>query len=105
MIKRYKQISKKRAVAVKSALSSTKRDYRLVVHKSNKYIYAQMLKLATGQTLFGVGAKKATEVGKMIAQKAKAAKISEVVFDRGKNRYHGKIKLLADAAREGGLKF
>ena len=105
MIKRYKHIKQKRAAAVRAAIAGTKRKYKLVVHRSNKYIYAQMVKLATGQTLFGVKTKTASEAGKLMAQKAKTAKISEVAFDRGKNQYHGKVKLLAEAAREGGLKF
>ena len=105
MIKSYKQTHKRRKVSVRSGVSNTQREHRLVIHKTNKYLYAQMLKLATGKTLFGVKAKTAAEAGKLIAHKAKTAKISEVVFDRGKNRYHGNIKLLADAAREGGLKF
>lgn len=90
---------------MRGALRDTGRDYRLIVHKSNKYIYAQILKLSTGETLFGAGSKSPVEVGKLVAQKAKTAKVSEVVFDRGRKRYHGSIKLLADAAREGGLKF
>jgi len=105
MIKQYKNIQQRRAVGVRSALTNTNRDYRLVVHKSNKYFYGQMVKLVTGQTLFGIRAETAAEAGKLIAQKSKTAKITEVVFDRGKYKYHGKVKLFADAAREGGLKF
>lgn len=77
---------------------------RLVVFRSNKYFYAQVTD--GGKTLVSVN--KSTDpvvAGKELAQKAAKKKISTVVFDRGSYRYHGNIKKLADAAREGGLKF
>jgi len=77
----------------------------LVVRRSNKYMYAQVVHLQTGKTLFGVRSVKPGEAGELIAKQAKAKKIVEVVFDRGSRRYHGNVKLLAEAAREGGLKF
>ena len=92
-------------MSVRSAIANTKRQYKLVVHKSNKYIYAQIVKLATGQTILGVRAKTAVQAGTLVAQKAKAAKIVDVVFDRGKKRYHGNVKLFAETARQGGMKF
>jgi len=93
---------------------------RLSVFRSDKNIYAQIIDDATGRTLAaassidkdikasvtkGGTADAAAEVGKLIAQRGLAANVSEVVFDRGAYIYHGRVKALADAAREGGLKF
>src|SRR5690348_9989726 len=90
---------------------------RLSVHRSDKNIYAQVIDDATGRTLAaassldkdlrgkGSSTEGATAVGKLIADRAKAANVSEVVFDRGSYLYHGRVKALAEAAREGGLKF
>lgn len=93
---------------------------RLSVHRSLQNIYAQIIDDTQGRTLAaastlekdvkgkvsaGGNVKAATEIGKLIAERAKKAGISEVVFDRGGFLYHGRIKALADAAREGGLKF
>ena len=93
---------------------------RLSVHRSSMHIYAQLIDDAQGRTLASAstletdmrgklktGADKAaaTEVGKLLAERAVGAGISEVVFDRGGFKYHGRIKALADGAREGGLKF
>ena len=87
---------------------------RLSVFKSNKAIYAQIIDDSNGKTLSAsssaeLGSKlnieSSTEVGKKIAEKASAAGITEVVFDRNGYLYHGKVKALADGAREGGLKF
>jgi large subunit ribosomal protein L18 len=91
---------------------------RLTVHRTNSHIYAQVINegkvLASASTLekdvrgtHPNGAKKeaAAEVGKRIAEKAKAAGVTEVAFDRSGFSYHGRVKALAEAAREGGLKF
>ena len=91
---------------------------RLTVHRTNSHIYAQVINegkvLASASTLekdvrgaHPNGAKKeaAAEVGKRIAAKAKAAGVTEVAFDRAGFSYHGRVKALAEAAREGGLKF
>jgi len=90
---------------------------RLAVFKSNKYIYAQVINDDGGTTLAAAssaetGLKKssfttetAAEVGKLIAARAGDMGVDVVVFDRGGFPYHGRIKALADAAREGGLKF
>ena len=88
---------------------------RLVVSRSNANIVAQIVDDQTGKTLFssstlqlklkGNNIKNATLVGEDIAKKAVANKVTVVVFDRGGNKYHGKIKALADAARANGLKF
>jgi large subunit ribosomal protein L18 len=93
---------------------------RLSVFRSNRYIYAQVIDDGSGKTLASASsiekdlrskfaahsnAEAATEVGKLIAERAKAAGVSKVVFDRGGYRFHGRIKALADAAREAGLSF
>jgi large subunit ribosomal protein L18 len=93
---------------------------RLTVHRTNQHIYAQLIDASGGKVLASAstlekevrgshpnGAKKeaAAEVGKRIAEKARAAGVTEVAFDRAGFSYHGRVKALADAAREGGLKF
>jgi large subunit ribosomal protein L18 len=91
---------------------------RLTVFRSNKQIYVQLIDDAVGRTVAaaassekGLAEQKVTKidqaklVGKLIAEKAIAAGISEVVFDRNGYLYHGRVKSLAEAAREGGLKF
>lgn len=87
---------------------------RLAVFKSNAAVYAQLIDDETGKTIAaadsrketaGTGVEKAKVVGTTIAKKAAEAKITEVVFDRGGFKYQGIIASLADAAREGGLKF
>ena len=93
---------------------------RLSVHRSSKHIYAQVIDDAAGKTVAAAstlekdvkgssksGADKAaaTAVGKLIAERAIKAGIKEVVFDRGGYLYHGRVKALGDAAREGGLQF
>lgn len=87
---------------------------RLSVFRSNQHIYAQVIDDATGTTLAAAGSKAlktgtksdtAAAVGQAIAQAAKAKGVTQVVFDRGQYKYHGRVKALADAAREGGLDF
>jgi large subunit ribosomal protein L18 len=93
---------------------------RLSIHKTSQHIYAQVISgdgtttlasASTNQSAIKVGLKNtsnitaAAEVGKHIAQKAIAAGITEVAFDRSGFKYHGRVKALADAAREAGLKF
>ena len=90
---------------------------RLVVSRSNKGISAQVVDDSTGRTLAGAswvslpksfkGSKieQAAEVGKLVAQAAKKAGVESVVFDRAGYLYHGRVKALADGAREGGLRF
>jgi len=90
---------------------------RLSVFRSNKYVYAQVIDDQKKQTVVGVTEKelslkeklnkseRAKELGKLIAKKAIAKKIEKVVFDRGSYRYHGRVKAVAEGAREGGLKF
>ncbi len=79
---------------------------RLVVFRSNRYIYGQVVDDAKGVTIVSVN--KMTDpamAGTQLAKAAKQAKISTVVFDRAGYRYHGNVKKFADAARQGGLKF
>ena len=89
---------------------------RLSVFRSEKNIYAQVIDDTTGRTVAAAstldtkldkGSNKdaATEVGKLIAERASKAGVEEVVFDRGAYLFHGRVKALADAAREGGLRF
>ena len=93
---------------------------RLSVFRSSKHIYAQVIDDAEGKTLAaassldkglreklktGADTAAAAEVGKLVAERAVAAGVKEVVFDRGRYLYHGRVKALADGAREGGLKF
>lgn len=93
---------------------------RLSVHRSNQNIYAQVIDDVNGHTVAAAstlekdlrdslksGGNKgaAAQVGKLIAERAKSAGVTEVIFDRGGYRFHGRIKALADAAREGGLSF
>ena len=93
---------------------------RLSVFRSDKNIYAQIIDDTTGRTLAaastlekdvrgdeakGATTEAAARVGKLLAERGAAAGVGEVVFDRGSYLYHGRVKALADAAREGGLKF
>ncbi|WP_033074342.1 50S ribosomal protein L18 [Sphingopyxis sp. MWB1] len=91
---------------------------RLSVHRSGRHIYAQLIDDAAGHTLAaastldkdvrgkaGATAAAAADVGKRLAAAAKKAGVTQVVFDRGGFLFHGRIKALADAAREGGLEF
>ncbi len=104
----------RRHLRVRKALAGTPERPRLVVFRSLKHIYAQIVDDTTGRTLLAVSSHKITEgkkaersvqVGKAIAEKAKAAGISRVVFDRAGYKYHGRVKAVAEGAREGGLEF
>lgn len=78
---------------------------RLAVYRSSKLIYAQVIDDDKGHTLASAKGKSAEAVGAEVAAGAMKKKIKEVVFDRGGYKYHGKVKILANAAREAGLKF
>ncbi len=93
---------------------------RLSVHRSGKHIYAQVIDDTAGKTVAaastaekdvrsklktGASVDAAQEIGKLIAERAVAQGVKEVVFDRGEFRYHGRVKALAEGAREGGLSF
>jgi large subunit ribosomal protein L18 len=94
-------------------MSGTAEMPRLAVFRSNRFMYAQLINDEAAKTLVsassielkGKKSDAAFEVGKELAKKALAAKISTVVFDRGGFGYKGRVKRLADGAREGGLKF
>jgi large subunit ribosomal protein L18 len=101
---------------VRRKVTGTAERPRLAVYRSNRGIGAQLIDDAAGHTLAAAsslepelrGTKRAempTAVGKLVAERASAAGIGRVVFDRGGHLYHGRVKALADAAREGGLEF
>lgn len=110
-----KQIQRiKRHKRVRAKVSGTSKIPRLCVFRSNQHIYAQLIDDQKGKTVLNASdleikakgkANKAKEVGKLIAQKAVEKKISKVVFDRGGYQYQGRVKAVAEGAREGGLKF
>src|SRR3954468_22423929 len=106
----------KRAQRVRTAIRRRAGDRpRLSVHRSGRHIYAQVILDGEGRTLAaastletearGATVAGAQEVGRRIAERAKAAGVTKVVFDRGGFLFHGRVKALADAAREGGLEF
>ena len=100
---------------IRRRITGTAEKPRLSIFKSNKGIYAQIIDDEKGHTLAAASSKElkdsglniesAKEVGKKIAEKASSSGVKEVVFDRGGYLYHGRIKALADGAREGGLNF
>jgi large subunit ribosomal protein L18 len=102
---------------IRKKVSGTAERPRLAVHYSNQHVYAQVIDDVAGRTLCAASTldkeveKAASNVaaaqviGNLIAERAKASNVSTVVFDRGGHLFHGKIKALADAAREAGLKF
>ena len=90
---------------IRAKVKGTAERPRLAVYKSNRYLEAQVIDDAKGVTLASVKLDDAKKAGQEIAKAAKAKGIEAVVFDRGGFRYTGAIAVLADAAREGGLKF
>jgi large subunit ribosomal protein L18 len=101
---------------VRGKISGTAERPRLVVFRSNRGVFAQLVDDATGRTVAGAAwtglkgfkgdkSEQAKAVGKQLATAAKQAGIRSVVFDRGGYLYHGRVKALADGAREGGLRF
>jgi large subunit ribosomal protein L18 len=112
------QLRYRRHLRVRRKVSGTAARPRLVVYRSIKHTYAQLVNDELGVTILGVsdvsegaqvdGAGKvgrAKGAGKLLAEKAKAAGIGKVVFDRAGYRYHGRVQAVADGAREGGLEF
>lgn len=115
-LEKKKSLLQKRRWRIRKKVKGSAERPRLAVHFSNKHIYAQCIDDVQGHTLAyvssvakGTEAKAnnegAAELGKLIAEKAKAAGIETVVFDRAGRRYHGCVKTFAEAAREGGLQF
>ena len=114
-----KQVNRqKRHKRVRSRIIGTKDRPRVSVFKSNNHVFVQFIDDEARKTLLsskiisktktkikGNKVAKASEIGKMLAEKADAIKIKEVVFDRGGYKYHGRVKALADGLRAGGLKF
>ena len=113
MIQSKKDKRKKTRYSIRKKISGTSNRPRLSVFRSNKEIYAQLIDDITGSTIAsasstlakGTKTEQATEVGKLIAENAKKIGVDNVVFDRGGFLYHGRIKALADSARNAGLKF
>jgi len=116
---KVRQLERRRQ-RVRHVIMGTAERPRLNVFRSSSHIYAQIIDDIGGTTLVAAssldkslrkslkstgGIEAAKAVGKLIADRAKAAKVSAVVFDRGGRMYHGRIKALADASREGGLQF
>jgi large subunit ribosomal protein L18 len=103
-----------RHLRVRKRVNGTAERPRLVVYRSIKHIYAQLVDDVSQRTLLTVSdqgitggkkTEKSAEVGKRLAAKAKDAGFTKVVFDRAGYRYHGRVKAVADGAREGGLEF
>jgi large subunit ribosomal protein L18 len=112
-LKRVKTL--RRAARVRARVRGTASAPRLSVKRSLKHLYAQVIDDTTGRTLAAVSDREIKEagkpvvlakaIGKLLAEKATKAGITNVVFDRGPYRYHGRVAALADGAREGGLQF
>ena len=118
MIKSKKDKRQKARFKIRKRISGTKEMPRLAVFRSNKEIYAQLIDDDSSSTLVAASSREkaaskdktnkvdqAKLVGKVIAERAKDAGVKSVVFDRGGFLYHGRIKALADSAREAGLNF
>jgi large subunit ribosomal protein L18 len=113
------QLARRRRVRTRNKLRKlSKLRPRLSVFRSGRHIYAQIIDDTAGRTMAhastkdndfkgtkGSNIEAAAEVGKLVAERATAAGVSDVVFDRGSYIFHGRVKALAEAAREGGLKF
>ncbi|ACR80567.1 MULTISPECIES: 50S ribosomal protein L18 [Kosmotoga] len=122
MIKRRdrKELRRKRHLRVRSKIKGTPERPRLAVYRSERHIYAQIIDDIAGRTIVSASTvdkelrekltktwnqEAAKEVGKLIAKRAAEKGIKKIVFDRGGFKFHGRIKSLADAAREAGLEF
>lgn len=107
------ELRERRHIRVRALVKGTSERPRLAVYRSNRFVSAQLIDDTVGKTLAashgrefkGPQSVQATSVGAAIAEKAKAAGITTIVFDRGGFRYGGQVKALADAARAGGLAF
>jgi large subunit ribosomal protein L18 len=121
MIKKKKNSRLRSKIKIRSKISGIKEKPRLTIYRSLNNIFAQLIDDSEGKTLVSASSlsKELTEelkstkgkttkskmVGKLVAKKALEKNISQVVFDRNGYRYHGRVKAIADGAREGGLKF
>jgi large subunit ribosomal protein L18 len=118
--KNAKKLRKVRHIRLRNKISGTPERPRLAVFRSLRHIYAQVIDDTTGRTLVAASSADAmkeagrpivpkiddsTAVGKLVAQRAIAEGITQVVFDRGGCKFHGRVKALAEATREAGLKF
>lgn len=110
-------VRERRARRNRAKITGTKERPRLSIFRSNKNIHLQLIDDSVGKTVISMSSlalknkgkglnksEQAKELGKMVAEKAKVAGIKAVIFDRGGYRYHGRVKAIAEAAREGGLK-
>ena len=118
MFKAKRENRIKRHTRIRAKVKGTKETPRVSVFRSNKHLFVQVIDDLTGKTLMssivkskvkssvkGNKSEVATKTGEMIAEKAKAAGISKIIFDRGGYKYHGRVKALADGLRKGGLEF
>ncbi len=114
--KKIQQGRERRHKRIRAKIAGTAEKPRFSVFRSNRGMYLQLIDDVRGQTLVSAHSKEitakvegkvglATELGKLLASKAVAKKISTVVFDKSFYKYHGRVKAVADGAREGGLKF
>jgi large subunit ribosomal protein L18 len=115
-ISKHKATRDQRALRVRSKVRGTTERPRLSVFRSNRAIWAQIIDDSKGHTVASAASAnvtekglskqaEATKVGEILAERAKIAGVTKVVFDRGAYLYHGRVKALADGAREGGLDF
>lgn len=116
---KYNTKKDKRKTRVRSKVRGVSKRPRLSIFRSNKNVYAQIIDDEKGSTLVAVsqkdlkkadreklkGIEKASKLGEVMAAKAKKKKVLKVVFDRGAYKYHGQVKVFAESARKGGLKF
>ncbi|RMD58933.1 50S ribosomal protein L18 [Candidatus Parcubacteria bacterium] len=114
-IKHKRAALERRRKRVRAKIGGTKQHPRLSVFRSNQGMYLQLIDDTSGKTLASAHSREvkreakkvevAFELGKLIAQRAQEVGIKEVVFDRGGRKYHGRVKAVAEGAREAGLKF
>jgi large subunit ribosomal protein L18 len=113
-----RETRQRRHLSIRRRIAGTTERPRLCIKRSNRYIYAMLVDDSRNRVLTGISSQiaavreknlkrmaAAKEVGKLIADKSRELGIEQVVFDRAGYRYHGRVKAVADGAREGGLKF
>ena len=112
-----KNTADRRKTRIRAKVKGTTQRPRLSIFRSYKHVYAQLIDDIKQQTLIGASetelkvvekankSGRAKEIGLLIAKKAAAKKVTTVVFDKGSYKYHGRVKAVAEGAREGGLKF